>query len=178
MTPASQAIIVPQGHPRLEHKERVGRERSPGALFLWTIGVTPLRVFQRGHAPTTVDPLPSCCKQGSPEGMLEQESAVQVEGGKGRVHCIVVGSRPYKEPGVLSLDLICHFSSISVSSIWDCAQPRSAGTCEKPQFFCTLSPAQPALCGTDQETVWFWPQNCLILLYIAEVSSSFELFEE
>ncbi|XP_075031011.1 ankyrin-1 isoform X3 [Calonectris borealis] len=34
---------------------------------------------QRGHAPTTVDPLPSCCKQGSPEGMLEQESAVQAD---------------------------------------------------------------------------------------------------
>ncbi|XP_072213310.1 ankyrin-1 isoform X3 [Excalfactoria chinensis] len=33
----------------------------------------------RGHAPTTVDPLPSCCKQGSPEGMLEQESAVQAD---------------------------------------------------------------------------------------------------
>ncbi|XP_031412614.1 ankyrin-1 isoform X6 [Meleagris gallopavo] len=45
----------------------------------WTTGVTPLRVFQRGHAPTTVDPLPSCCKQGSPEGMLEQESAVQAD---------------------------------------------------------------------------------------------------
>lgn len=138
-----------QGPPRLEHKERVGRERSPGALFLWTIGVTPLRVFQRGHAPTTVDPLPSCCKQGSPEGMLEQESAVQVEGGKGRVHCIVAGSRPYGEPGALSLDLICYFSSISVSSIWDL--PSQA--CEKPEVFCSLSPAQPALCGTDQETV-------------------------
>lgn len=99
MIPASQESIALQGHPKLAHKERVGRERSPGGLFLWTIGVTPLRVFQRGHAPTTVDPLPSCCKQGSPEGMLEQESAVQVEGGKGRVHCIVVGSRPYKEPG-------------------------------------------------------------------------------
>ncbi|XP_068891445.1 ankyrin-1 isoform X3 [Aphelocoma coerulescens] len=79
MTPASQASIALQGHPKLEHKERVGRERSPGGLFLWTIGVTPLRVFQRGHAPTTVDPLPSCCKQGSPEGMLEQESAVQAD---------------------------------------------------------------------------------------------------
>ncbi|KAM4756307.1 ankyrin-1 isoform 8-T8 [Cyanocitta cristata] len=38
-----------------------------------------LEMPQRGHAPTTVDPLPSCCKQGSPEGMLEQESAVQAD---------------------------------------------------------------------------------------------------
>ncbi|XP_019146761.2 ankyrin-1 isoform X1 [Corvus cornix cornix] len=37
------------------------------------------RKKKRGHAPTTVDPLPSCCKQGSPEGMLEQESAVQAD---------------------------------------------------------------------------------------------------
>lgn len=31
--------------------------------------------------------------------MLEQESAVQVEGGKGRVHSIAVGCRPYKGTG-------------------------------------------------------------------------------
>ncbi|XP_064587134.1 ankyrin-1 isoform X1 [Zonotrichia leucophrys gambelii] len=37
------------------------------------------RKKKRGHAPTTVDPLPSCCKQGSPEGMLEQESAAQAD---------------------------------------------------------------------------------------------------
>ncbi|XP_062485396.1 ankyrin-1 isoform X3 [Pezoporus occidentalis] len=37
------------------------------------------RKKKRGHAPATVDPLPSCCKQGSPEGMLEQESAVQAD---------------------------------------------------------------------------------------------------
>lgn len=31
--------------------------------------------------------------------MLEQESAVQVEGGKGRVHCLAAGPGPYKGPG-------------------------------------------------------------------------------
>lgn len=104
--------------------------------------MTPLRVFQRGHAPTTVDPLPSCCKQGSPEGMLEQESAVQVEGGKGRVRCVQWALGPAESLELLSPDLICHFSSISVSPMWDCAQPSSAGTCEKPQVSCSLSPAQ------------------------------------
>ncbi|XP_051496928.1 ankyrin-1 isoform X12 [Apus apus] len=37
------------------------------------------RKKKRGHASATVDPLPSCCKQGSPEGMLEQESDVQAD---------------------------------------------------------------------------------------------------
>lgn len=83
-----------------------------------------LRVFQRGHAPSSVDPLPSCCKQGSPEGMLEQESDAQVEGGKGRGRWRAAGSGP----GMGPLDLICHSGSISVSFIWDCAQPRSAET--------------------------------------------------
>ncbi|XP_068012878.1 ankyrin-1 isoform X6 [Melanerpes formicivorus] len=37
------------------------------------------RKKKRGHAPSSVDPLPSCCKQGSPEGLLEQESDAQAD---------------------------------------------------------------------------------------------------
>lgn len=135
----------------------------------WTIGVTPLRVFQSGHAPTTVDPLPSCCKQGSPEGMLEQESAVQVEGGKGRVHCVAVSLRPYEGPGaaVTRLHLSLQFH-LSVPHFGTVPQPRSAATNE---LF--------GLCAAQtKRTVWFRPQDYFILPCISEVPSSLLLFEE
>ncbi|KAM4756303.1 ankyrin-1 isoform 4-T4 [Cyanocitta cristata] len=55
---------------RIENKILENEQPRQSEFSIWK---------QRGHAPTTVDPLPSCCKQGSPEGMLEQESAVQAD---------------------------------------------------------------------------------------------------
>lgn len=61
--------------------------------------------------------------------MLEQESAAQVEGGKGRVHCVAVGLRPYKGPGAaVTRAHLPHQFHLSVPHFGTVPQPRSAET--------------------------------------------------